>query len=308
MKKNSKVSVIIPTYKRPHLIGRAIQSVLNQTYQNFEIVVVDNSPNNETEKAVKEFGNKRIKYFRNKIRANPAKSRNQGVRKSNQESKYIAFLDDDDEYFPRYLQKTVERLEEKKELAFVTTYAELRVQGRGKRLPKIHGKLEEFWRLAAGNGCVLRKKIFTKENIWFDEKMLFEDMDLGFRILQNSNNKVESIPEVLYVFYCYPAAEGESFTTTVTHSSELIEYFYKKHYLTYQKIGRKALAWLCCLTGNRLCMAGQIKKGRHYFLKACLTYPQLRYFLYYFISLVCPNLFQNIRLKILKQKFFRGKI
>ena len=211
------------------------------------------------------------------------------------------------EAFKEESQEKKIRLEEKKELAFVTTYAELRVQG-GKKLPKIHGKLEEFWRLAAGNGCVLRKEIFTKENIWFDEEMLFEDMDLGLRILQNSNNKVESIPEVLYVFYCYPTTKGESFTTAVTHSPEAIERFYKKHYLTYQKIGKKALAWLCCLTGNRLCLAGQIQKGRHYFLKACLTDPHPRYFLYYFISLVSPSLFQNIRLKILKQKIFRGKI
>jgi len=256
MKRNPKVSVIIPTYKRPHLIERAIRSVLSQTYQNFEIIIVDNSPNNETEKVVKKFGNKRIKYFRNKIRANPAKSRNQGVRKSNQESKYIAFLDDDDEYFPQYLEKTIQRLEEKKELAFVTTYAELMVQGEKKKLPKIHGELEEWWKTSAGNGCVLRKEIFTKENIWFDEEMLFEDMDLGFRILQRFKNGAKSISEVLYIYYCYPAAKGESFTTTVTHSSEIIEHFYKKHYLAYQKIGKKALAWLCSLTGNRLCMAG----------------------------------------------------
>ena len=313
MKKNPKVSVVIPTYKRSHLIGRAIQSVLSQTYQNFEIVVIDDSPDNKTEKVVNSFNNKRIKYIHNKTEIKlknisyPAKARNQGVRESNQDSKYIAFLDDDDEYFPLFLEKTIKKLEEKKELAFVTTYAELRVQN-GEILPKIHGKLGEWWTIAAGNGCVLRKGIFTKKDIWYDEKMLFEDLDLGLRILQNSNNKVESIPEVLYVFYCYPITKEEAHTTAVTHSPEIIEHFYKKYYLTYQKIGRRALAWLCSLTGNRFCLAGQIQKGRYYFLKACLTYPHPRYLLYYLISLFFPSLFQNIRLKILKQKIFRGKI
>jgi len=303
-----KVSVVIPTYKRPHLIRRAIQSVLNQTYKNFEIVIVDSSPDNETEKVVNSFNDKRIKYIHNKVRTYPPAARNQGVRESSQDSKYIAFLDDDDEYFPQYLEKTIKRLEEKNDLAFVTTYAELRVQG-GEKLPKIHGKLNEFWRLAAGNGCVLRKEIFTKENIWYDEKMLFEDLDLGFRILQNSNNKVESIPKVLYVFYCYPLVKGESLTTSLTQcSSEAIERFYKKNYKIYQKIGRKALGWLCFLTGNVFCKAGKIQEGRNYFLKACLTYPHPRYLLYYLISLFFPSLFQNIRLKILKQKIFRGKL
>jgi len=55
-----KASIIIPTYNRPHLIIRAIKSVLNQTYQNFEIVVIDDSPNDKTEKVVKSFNDKRI--------------------------------------------------------------------------------------------------------------------------------------------------------------------------------------------------------------------------------------------------------
>jgi len=318
------ISVVIPTYKRPYLIKRVIQSVFNQTYQNFEIVIVDDSPDNETEKVVNNLQDKRIKYIHTKTKTNPARARNRGVKESSPDSKYIAFLDDDDQYFPLFLEKTIKRLEEKKELTFVTTYAELRTQ-KGEKLPKIHGKLGEFWTIAAGNGCVLRKEIFTKQNIWYDETIVFEDLDLGFRILQNPHNKAESIPEVLYVFYCYPSVKGESqptsftpeaqlgaiehFTTfTPETSSEEIEYFYKKHGQAYQKIGRKPVAWLCSLTGNRLCLSGEIEKGRSYFLKACLTYPHPRYLLYYLISLFFPGLFQNIRLKILKQKIFRGKI
>jgi len=53
---NHKVSIIIPTYKRPDLIKRAIRSILNQTYQDFEIVIIDDSPDDETEKVVKNLG------------------------------------------------------------------------------------------------------------------------------------------------------------------------------------------------------------------------------------------------------------
>ncbi|MBU3918409.1 glycosyltransferase [Patescibacteria group bacterium] len=311
MKKIPKVSVVIPTYKRSHLIGRAVRSVLNQTYQDFEIVVVDDNPDNETEKVVDNFNDIRIKYIHNKVGTKLktinyiSKARNQGVRESNQDSKYIAFLDDDDEWFPRFLEKTTKRLEEKNELAFVTTYAELRTQS-GEKLPKIHGKLSDWWNVGAGNGCVLRKEIFDKQNIWFDQTTIFDDQDFGFRILKNFNNKAESIPEVLYVFYCYPAVKGESASTSLT--SEGIEDFYKKNYQIYQKIGRKASGWLCFFTGNLFCRAGKIQEGRNYLLKACLTYPHPRYLLHYLISLFFPSSFQNIRLKILKQKIFRGKI
>jgi glycosyltransferase involved in cell wall biosynthesis len=309
-----KASVIIPTYKRPQLVMRVIESVLSQTYQNFEIVVVDDSPDNETEKTVNNFNEKRIKYIHNqpgvklKTINYLAKARNQGVRESSPDSKYIAFLDDDDFWFPEYLEKTIKKLEEKKDLVFVRTYAELRSQS-GEKLPKVFGKLDEFWRIAAGNGCVLRKEIFTKENIWFDEGMLFEDLDFGFRILQRFNNGAESIPEILYVYHHYPVVQGESLTTAITeYPSEAIELFYKKNYRIYQKIGRKALGWLLFLTGNKFFLAGKTQEGRNYLLKACLTYPHPRYVLYYLISLVFPDLFQNIRLKILKQKIFRGKL
>ena len=58
------VSVVLPTYNRAHLIGRAIQSVLSQTYQNFEVIIVDDGSNDCTKDVVKSFRDKRIRYIR----------------------------------------------------------------------------------------------------------------------------------------------------------------------------------------------------------------------------------------------------
>ena len=55
MNKKPTVSVIIPTYNRAHLVGRSIQSVLNQTYQDFEIIIVDDGSTDNTEGVIKKF-------------------------------------------------------------------------------------------------------------------------------------------------------------------------------------------------------------------------------------------------------------
>ncbi|MCX6759126.1 MAG: glycosyltransferase family 2 protein [Candidatus Nealsonbacteria bacterium] len=302
-----EISIIIPTYKRSHLIGRAIQSVLNQTYQNFEIVIIDDSPNDDTEKTIKKFNDKRIKYVRNKIRRGFIGAKNQGVKESNPSSKYIAFLDDDDEWLPQFLEKTIRVLEEKKDIATVSSYAELRSQD-GKFIRKMTGESNEFWKVRVGNGSVIRKEIFEKENIWFDEKILFEDLDFGIRMAKN--HKWECIPEALRIYYGYPAVIGESHSTSFTQEtpSEELEYFYKKNYEIYKKAGKKALAWIHFIIGKTFCRAGKIKEGRTHLLKALKIYPRPEYLFYYLLALFFPKAFKNLSLIILKQKIFRGKL
>ena len=304
MNQQSLVSIIVPTYNRPYLISRAIQSILNQIYQNFEIVIIDDSPNDETEKVVNSFNDGRIKYIRNKIRRGFSGAKNQGVEESSPDSKYIAFLDDDDEYLPLFLEKTIKNLEEKKDIVMVTTYAELRSQS-GKTIRTTHCECNNFWATSIGNGCVIRKEIFDKENIWFDEKMLFEDLDFGIRVLKN--RKWECIPEALRIYYGYPIIKGESHSTSFTKQtpSEELEYFYKKNQEIYKKAGRKAEGWIHFITGKTFCRAGKTKEGRIYLIKAFKTYPRPEYLSYYLLALLFPKAFQNLSLIVLKHKIFR---
>jgi len=298
----AKVSVIIPTYNRPQFIGRAVESVLNQTYKNFEIVIVDSSPNDLTTKIVKSFDDKRIEYIKNEKKTILPVGRNQGVRESSSDSKYVAFLDDDDEYFPQYLEKTIKRLEEKRDIAYVITQPEFRLPG-GEKFRQTPGKWNwnEFWSKNVGNGCVVRKEIFTKENIWYDEKVIFEDIDLGLRILQRF--KGDFMPEVLRAYYVYPSVKGNSMSTSFAqYPSEVIEYFYKKNYQIYKKSGKKALAWINYFIGKIFCRAGKIKEGRSHLLMALRTYPRPEYLFYYLLALFFPKIFQSQRLIILKNR------
>jgi len=103
--KNPTVSVIIPTYNRAHLVGRAIRSVLNQTYQDFELIVVDDGSTDNTEEVIRSFDDDRIRYIRHDQNKGGAAARNTGIKAARGE--YIAFLDSDDESLPENLEKKV---------------------------------------------------------------------------------------------------------------------------------------------------------------------------------------------------------
>lgn len=104
------VSIVIPSYNRAHLLGRAIRSVLNQTYKNFEVIVVDDASTDDTAEIVKTFKDDRIQYILHDANAGGAAARNTGIRASRGE--YIAFQDSDDEWFPEKLEKQMTLFEQ----------------------------------------------------------------------------------------------------------------------------------------------------------------------------------------------------
>ena len=96
------VSVITLTHNRAHLLSRAIQSVLNQSYRNIEYILVDGASTDNTREVVSSFADSRIKYFyreENDITENI----NYGVKQAI--GKYVTFLDDDDEYKSQKIEK-----------------------------------------------------------------------------------------------------------------------------------------------------------------------------------------------------------
>lgn len=95
------ISVVIPTYNRAHLLSRAVRSVLRQTWSNFELIIVDDASTDGTAQIVGTFNDPRIFYIRRKNNGGSSATRNAGIKAAR--GKYLAFLDDDDEYLPEYL-------------------------------------------------------------------------------------------------------------------------------------------------------------------------------------------------------------
>jgi len=101
-----EVSVIIPTFNRAAFLKSAIKSALHQTYDDIEIIVVDDNSSAPVHDVIKKLQDTRIKYIRHKHNFGVSVARNTGIKAS--KGKYIAFLDDDDEWLPEKLEKQIE--------------------------------------------------------------------------------------------------------------------------------------------------------------------------------------------------------
>ncbi len=97
------VSVVLPTYNRAHLLPRAIQSVLDQTYTDFELIVVDDSSTDDTPRVMEGYMDERVRYIRYEPNRGANAARNVGIRAAR--APYIAFQDSDDDWFPEKLER-----------------------------------------------------------------------------------------------------------------------------------------------------------------------------------------------------------
>lgn len=110
------VSVIIPTYNGASFLGRAIRSVLDQTYSNLELIVVDDMSPDNTGEVVKQFEDARVKYIRHDVNKGASAARVTGRRNSSGD--ILAFLDQDDFFHPEKMEAHVEFLGKYPEIGF----------------------------------------------------------------------------------------------------------------------------------------------------------------------------------------------
>lgn len=98
-----RVSVVIPTYNRADVLPRAVKSVLTQTFQDFEIIIVDDCSKDNTAEVVAKFTDPRIKYIRHDRNKGGNAARNTGVKAAL--GSFVAFLDSDDQWLPEKLER-----------------------------------------------------------------------------------------------------------------------------------------------------------------------------------------------------------
>ena len=189
--KKPTVSVIIPTYNRAHLISRAIKSVLNQTYQDFEVIVVDDGSTDNTEKIVKSFNDSRIRYIRHEMNRGGAAARNTGIKAARGE--YIAFLDSDDEWLPEKLRRQVEYLEssdEKVGVVYCSQYLQddstntVGEPGGDLYTGNVYKYLLRGWCPPTTSLFLVKYRLLTEVGFFDPSLPSFQDYDLWLRLAQ----------------------------------------------------------------------------------------------------------------------------
>ncbi|MDD3793692.1 MAG: glycosyltransferase family 2 protein [Candidatus Gracilibacteria bacterium] len=130
-----KFSIITPTYKRNDLLIRAINSLINQNYRNWEMIIIDDYPLNNLDSFLKSINSEKIKYFKNKKNEGCNYSRNKGLKNVNKKSDYIIFLDDDD-YFNINTLKNINNFLKGKNINWLITN---KIDNKGNKISKITG-------------------------------------------------------------------------------------------------------------------------------------------------------------------------
>ena len=119
MKNSELVSVIVPTYNRSGMLKRAVASVLGQTHQHFEIIIIADGCNDDTKSVIEQFEDKRIRSIIVHENVGGAQARNIGIDAA--KGNYIAFLDDDDEWVSEKVSKQIEAFQKYADTAIVST-------------------------------------------------------------------------------------------------------------------------------------------------------------------------------------------
>lgn len=123
------VSIIMPSYNTATFIAESIESVLAQSYSDWELIIVDDCSTDNTDNEVKQFlADERIHYLKNEKNSGAAVSRNRALRKAR--GRWIAFLDSDDLWMPDKLQKQIDFMERNDYHFSYTNYAEIDVESK----------------------------------------------------------------------------------------------------------------------------------------------------------------------------------
>lgn len=187
------ISVIIPTYNSADYISKAVDSVLNQTHQDFEIIIIDDGSTDNTQQVIESYNDNRIIYIKQK-NAGPAEARNNGLKRAKGE--YVAFLDADDKWVPDKLQLQIEAFKLNPSVSMV--YSKLEILNKNNETDEIHSfknypnnlellKYLVFNHIAIVPAVMIKKSYIDQVGFFNPELYTGEDWDFWLRLASKSN-------------------------------------------------------------------------------------------------------------------------
>lgn len=234
--KNAKplISVVIPTYNRPELLKMAIKTVLDQTYKNLEILVIDDASNVNNQKIIDYFDDSRIIFFKNKTRKGGGYSRNVGIKNAN--GRFIAFLDDDDEWMPKKLEEQLKAFDDSN-VSLVTCYSLDKRFGK-ERVSKPpenidYSYLLKSFNLSSTSSYIVRKEVLDKIGYFDVDLPSAQEYDLALRM--SKYYKIKTIPEILMIQNASKGQISENWSKKIKGVMAI----YRKYGVEYKTLGIK---------------------------------------------------------------------
>lgn len=209
MNSNPKVTVLMSVYNGEKYLHEAIDSILNQTFKNFEFLIINDGSTDETKKILKSYNDPRIIILENETNIGLTRSLNRGLRIAKGE--YIARQDADDISMTERLKKQVSFLERNKNIGLVGTYCYV-INEKGTMLyktksPLKHENILKFLTrgsVFAHGSVIFRKVLLEKVGAYREEFKSSQDYDLWLRFIENT--KASCLSEFLYKWRLIPTS------------------------------------------------------------------------------------------------------
>ena len=281
---NYNISVIIPSFNREKTIERCLDSVINQTYPAFEIIVVDDGSEDQTLNIIKEKYVNRVRVISQNHKGAQA-ARNKGIKAACGE--YISFLDSDDEWVPNKLELQVNELiknpnkvicgngyivtDWKREVPKV--YSKLCINSRSttKKVMKLKGKNGYVYKELLNNSFCLFPVLLAPKQFFYDIRLLdekvpaYQEWDTAIRLAKN--HEFAFINKPLFIYHLH---DGETISKDTKKAIDGMEYNCKKfQYEILSQLGSKALTQRYYGLMKQ-CTQFSDKRFFEYLLKYCL--------------------------------------
>jgi len=270
MKKEPLVSIIIPTYNRQNTILRAVESVLNQTYKNWELIIVDDGSTDNTKNILKSYlKNKKIRYFKTKNKG-VCHARNFGMEKASGE--YMGFLDSDDEFVRNKLEIQLRKMIKSNKIISISNYIKFNQNKMCRTdFEKDFVVLKKDIitnKISLSGGMIMLTKKITKKYLYDNNLPTRTDFDFILRIL----NKYKILFLNDFLVKIYKTLEGNRVSTNykmkIKGSKEILKKI-KEYKLS--KVEKKLLLNKLYLDIGFFEILNQnFEKGRFYFKKISL--------------------------------------
>ncbi|MFC1851869.1 glycosyltransferase family 2 protein [candidate division CSSED10-310 bacterium] len=268
-------SVIIPTYNRAHVLPRVLQSILNQTLIDFELIIVDDGSNDDTAKVIRNFCDDRIHYVKQDNQG-VSEARNNGVIHST--APYLTFIDSDDEALPEWLSSFARALNDKT-TGIVCCGINVVSQSEEKLevvyLPKEMGFLFEYQKgLFLAGSFALRRELFDKVGGYAAGLSYSENTELAFRLIPyclQDGLRIVTIQKALVIYHKQSVSTplGARKSKMFLYSAEYILHHH------HQKLNHDPpnFAVFCGIAGVNAIRLRQYGRGISYFLTAIRKEP-----------------------------------